>query len=516
MIAISRNLGSGQRAAVFVAAAALALAATACGGSSGDDGSSPGAEANAPAVASIDDVAICLADTGFEVTREADQDPALVLPDEYKESVGLVESVSLGSVGDAKGIGSVAFYDDEDAAETDFEAGAGFRSDDVQAGTIGATTWDYIVTAGDDPGVANSIERCLGSTPVTSDADAVSSDDDGGDANGDGGEVVDAAGLDELPELLAAFEDAMLDEGDPLPVARRLGFPYEIEPPTGSVLRDIEVGFSNQTGTGTGGPTDFFYFSVVAPGGTIPPIDAEADDNGPGAAHVADVFGDALGELGYERADESYANGPREAGGPSSVTWYFRRAGAGDEVSVRGVEDLTRAFDDDRPDDMVAGYSINVSRSTDAPGTTSVAFFSDLIELVPLPPGAALDKGSLRTTVRDADSTQLDLGRVEFGIQLDWVTPDLTGDDLVDFYSTATFTDGRLIAAERTSADSDTYAPSEMMPLGDDHRLPVLLSSSYGGVVTTRPAEDDEPARIHLDISLSPVDIELRPADAEN
>lgn len=383
------------------------------------------------------------------------------------------------------------------------------------------------------PAVASFVAAlALAVTGCGSDADG----DDGAASSAEAGPesssevapaAADAAGLDELTELLGAYDAATLGDGDPLGVAQRFGFPYRLSLPAGSTLHDVEVGFSNQTGDGIGGPTDFFYFSVVAPDGTIPPIDAEADDNGPGAEHVADVFDGTLGELGFERADESYANGPREAGGPSSVTWYYRPADAErvsfdgdaattiDEVAVRGVEDLTRAFNDDRPDDMVAGYTINVSHPTDVPGTSEIPFLDDLIALVPLPSGARLDKGSLRTTVRDADSTQLGLGRVEFTMQLDWVTPELSGDDLVDFYSAATFDDPRLIAAKSVTGDSATWEPSEMTPLGDDHRLPVLLVSRHGGTLTTRPAEDDEPASIHLDISLSPVDVELSPANAE-
>ena len=144
--------------------------ATACGSDDGTDAGDDAVDAGAAeadggssdAPADIDAVAACLVDAGFEVTREADQDPALVLPDAYKDSVGLVENVALGSIGDARGIGSVDFFTDADSASQEFDDGAGMRSEDVQAAKVGSTNWDYIVTAGDDPGVQPAIEGCLG------------------------------------------------------------------------------------------------------------------------------------------------------------------------------------------------------------------------------------------------------------------------------------------------------------------------------------------------------------------
>lgn len=120
------------------------------GGSEGGDGSFD-----------IGAVSTCLADAGFGVTREADQDEAFLLPQEYKDSVGLIENVQLGVIGDAKGTGAVAFFDNVSAALDEFDAASSFRSEDVQAGTVGTANWDYIVTAGDDPGVAEAIQGCL-------------------------------------------------------------------------------------------------------------------------------------------------------------------------------------------------------------------------------------------------------------------------------------------------------------------------------------------------------------------
>ncbi|MGB0114775.1 MAG: hypothetical protein WBP59_16270 [Ilumatobacteraceae bacterium] len=153
------------------AAALLAtpLAVAACGddndndttadaASDNDDGDTSGDSGGG---ADIDAVSTCLTNAGFEVTREADQDPALVLPDEYKSSVGLIESVTLGSLGSVKGIGSVAFYESADVAEQANEDGAGMRTDDVMAGVVGTATWDFIVTAGDDPGVESMVTGCL-------------------------------------------------------------------------------------------------------------------------------------------------------------------------------------------------------------------------------------------------------------------------------------------------------------------------------------------------------------------
>lgn len=83
-----------------------------------------------------------------------------MLPEEYKESVGSIEDIGLGFIADAKGTGSV--YDTSDEAAQADADGAGMRTDDVLAGHVGNATYDYIVTAGDDPGVVAAIESCLG------------------------------------------------------------------------------------------------------------------------------------------------------------------------------------------------------------------------------------------------------------------------------------------------------------------------------------------------------------------
>ena len=148
---------------VLPAALAATLALTACGGGSdaaSDNGDASGGDDNTSGLDAAT-VATCLENRGFEVTREADQDEALVLPDEYKESVGLIENLTLGSIGDRKGIGSVGIYADADAATEANEASAGMRTDDVFAGATGVASWDYIITAGDDPGIVPMIDACL-------------------------------------------------------------------------------------------------------------------------------------------------------------------------------------------------------------------------------------------------------------------------------------------------------------------------------------------------------------------
>ena len=152
-----------RTALIVIAAIALPLGAASCGGSddvASDDGDASSGDGNTSGLDAAT-VAICLENRGFEVTREADQDEALVLPDEYKESVGLIESLTLGSIGDGKGIGSVGIYTDADAATEADEASAGMRTDDVFAGASGVASWDYIITAGDDPGIVPMVDACL-------------------------------------------------------------------------------------------------------------------------------------------------------------------------------------------------------------------------------------------------------------------------------------------------------------------------------------------------------------------
>lgn len=147
-------------ALVIATVLALPFGAAACGG--GDDDSSSNSEAAGISTGlDVGGLTTCLENRGFDVTREADQDEALQLPDEYKESVGLVENLVLGSIGDVKGIGSVGVYGSADEASAANEAAAGFRTDDVLADATGVASWDYIVTSGGDPGVVPMITACL-------------------------------------------------------------------------------------------------------------------------------------------------------------------------------------------------------------------------------------------------------------------------------------------------------------------------------------------------------------------
>lgn len=152
--------------AATIAAAILTLTAVGCGGDDegdgGDGGDAAASESGGDSSpADIDAVTSCLSSAGFEVTREAEQAEGELLTEALKQSTGMIENVKLGSIGETRGLGSVGFYDSADAATEQSELGAGFRTDDVMAGTSGTVAWDYIATSGEDPGVQAAIEGCL-------------------------------------------------------------------------------------------------------------------------------------------------------------------------------------------------------------------------------------------------------------------------------------------------------------------------------------------------------------------
>ena len=148
---------------------ALVAALAACGGDDDGGGDGGGTSDSEQADSSADDPALrmvrvtsCLRSSEFEVTEEADMDPAVTLPDDYRSSVGIVETITVGSrATGAKGIGSVTVYETADQAAEADDAAAGFRAEGVIGGADGVVAYDYVVTAGDAEVPGTACLRCV-------------------------------------------------------------------------------------------------------------------------------------------------------------------------------------------------------------------------------------------------------------------------------------------------------------------------------------------------------------------
>lgn len=131
-------------------AGCVVLVAAGCGG---------GDSAENAITVTPDEVATCLADSGFEVTREAAMSDAQRLGDELKQMLGLVEVMTFDRP-DGFGLGTVQFFEDGNAAGEGQDGVTAVRTAEVKIGRVGDAVYDYI---GDEPDSAVAIiEVCLG------------------------------------------------------------------------------------------------------------------------------------------------------------------------------------------------------------------------------------------------------------------------------------------------------------------------------------------------------------------
>ena len=328
--------------------------------------------------------------------------------------------------------------------------------------------------------------------------------------------------LASLPTLVEQLAD--LTALDPLEYAMALGFPIEVGVPDGSTLYRVDATVdARETDAGPINEVDTAY-SVIAPGGTIPDVDIELDDNGPGSVQVTEVWDPIMTALGYERTN-STASDPGDPGGPNSVNHVYVPTPAA-ATDVNGVpadigtvfvwadEDLTGASYDSSNPPLQGGYRIDLSADV-GPDAVPVPILAAIIDAMPVPDGATLTDAALRIQPRSPDSFDADKGPNYLDVTIEWAAPAGMGpDDLAAFYTDEASFDGEaLIAAEVPLSGEGPYRLAEVAAYGDtDYRLALLLVQRYGGWLSlAAPYEAGDPAEISYHVTLNPTDTELAP-----
>lgn len=393
---------------------------------------------------------------------------------------------------------------------------------------------------GQDPGATTTTPESAASDS-SSGTDTTSDDTSGSDETADSDDTAtteppeDTSPPPTTPTTIAAPEvavfdlatltglitplDTELDTADPLQIARQLvGFPVEVGVPEGSTLFRIDATVRTYDDATR---THDLSYSVIAPGGTVPDIDINLDDNGPGSAQIIEIWDPIMTALGYDRS-ASTGSDPGDPGGPNSVNHVYV---PGETVPgyVNGVpadvgnifiwsfEDVTGATYGSDPTNLLGGYQIDTTADVAASEPFAVPLLQAIADRMPVPDTAELTDGTIRLETRRDDAFEIDRGKHYVSVSLTWTTSTTT-DELADFYTDGSLFDGEvLMAAEASFFNEDEYEPAVIGQYGDtDHRLPVLLARQYEGTLWIKsPSDPSDPATITYDVTLNPNDVAL-------
>jgi hypothetical protein len=322
--------------------------------------------------------------------------------------------------------------------------------------------------------------------------------------------------LESLPELIAAVGDALYsatpDPIPPLGLAMALGgFPLEIPAPEGSALYDITARFQ---GVEQGTRETSFEYRVVGPGGAVPDVDLNLDDNGPGSLQLIDVYDPVMTALGFSRTN-STASDPGGPGGPNSVNHVYVPTepvgtfngvtGSTGNVFVWADEDINGGSYSGDP--ILAGYRIEVDVDTVDDDSPPVPLLDALAATLPTPEAARLVAGELRLQRRPPDSFTIDRGEFYIALVLEWEASAEMFDDIVAFYADGSVITPPLLPAAASFFDEGEYEPAEMSVYnGTDHHLDLLLLERYPGLLAIEaPAEPGAPVVMRLDVDLDSI-----------
>lgn len=322
--------------------------------------------------------------------------------------------------------------------------------------------------------------------------------------------------LTTLPDLIAQADQATTDPSiSPLLIAQQMvGFPFEVPVPEGSTVYEVSAGFRFESFN--------FGYRAIAPGGVVPDIDINLDDNGPGSVEIIETWDPIMAELGFER-NNSTASDPGDPGGPNSVNHVYTTAdravvinGVPGELSplfVWSDEDLTGgSYSDER--EILAGYRIDFD--FDAPGESGIPIplAHALLGQLPIPDGLVLSEISVDLDQRSPDAFFADKGLNYIRVRIAWEAPADLLDTVIAFYSEpgGLFPDESvLMAGEENWLEEGTIERTELTDYGaDSKQLALLLVQRYEARFGIDASSDGEqPMRVSFDVEVNPVAPEL-------
>lgn len=319
-----------------------------------------------------------------------------------------------------------------------------------------------------------------------------------------------------LPDLIALADQATIDPTvSPLAIVQQMvGFPFAIPVPEGSTLYTASAGFRTET-------FDFGY-RAIAPGGAVPDIDINLDDNGPGSVEIIEIWDPVMAQLGFER-NNSTASDPGDPGGPNSVNHVYTAAepatvinGVAGELSpvfVWSDEDLTGgSYSDDR--EILAGYRIDFDFDVVSGQGIPIPIVNALLEQLPLPDGLALREISVDLNQRAPDAYLADRGLNYISMRITWEAPADLLDDVITFYTepaTLFADESTLMAGEEDWTDEGTIERTGLADYGTgSKRLALLLVQRYEATLGIDASSDDvQPMSLTFSVDINPIAPEL-------
>lgn len=321
--------------------------------------------------------------------------------------------------------------------------------------------------------------------------------------------------LTTLPDLLDSAVQATTDPTiSPLSIARQLiGFPLEIPVPEGSRLYTLSV----DPNFGDDQDRFDFMYDAVGPGGAVPDIDIELDDNGPGSLQIIEIWDPIMAALGFERQN-STASDPGDPGGPNSVNHVYVTStpaavfngvpGELAPVFVWSTEDLNGwSYSADR--EVLAGYEIDVDIETASGAGIPIPIVNALLDVLTIPDGLDLSDAAVDLRTRSADSYDADKGLSYLEVFIAWEAPADMLDTIVAFFADlpAIFPDEQtLMAGEDDFFEQGTITRTEWYDYGDaDKRLDLLLLQRYEATLAIDASSDGvEPMTVSFRLVANP------------
>ncbi len=314
--------------------------------------------------------------------------------------------------------------------------------------------------------------------------------------------------LDAIPALVGAWGDGT---GDPLGLAQEIiAFPLPIPAPDGTTPYAISVDLlTGDPGT----PWEWSWRYEVLANDSIPDIDIDLDDMGPGAVALRERYDPIMADLGWSYSNSTGSDPSSGAGGPQSVNHVYRSDT--ETITANGLTATPKpvfvwADEEQVFGGGIPGFRIDVPLEFEA-GVIPVPLAQAVLDAFPAVDGATLADVAIDSRDRPETSFNAQYGLRYIELSLVWALPA----DTVETAKTTFSTDlGSAFAAGGESFfDPGFFAAEAPIESGDRWSQPVVFSDRYEGTVTVEPGSDGD-FTATLDLRLEPERVVLQaPAD---